>query len=150
MHHLTTLVLIAIVILLVVYAFVHCPADGGVSELFDELCERNCVYAHIMRGDNYMWLKPLGHGRVNKVEFQEPAGSGPWTEYDEKWWKAHCDVIDHDPDRLVESHVKAFIGPDRIIDLRFTFEDGTVMAPTRQFYELEAAHFRRQRYCLGV
>jgi len=106
---------------------------------------KNCVVQHSQHGNDYGWLNVLGHGKVLKVEFKEPVDKGTWRLYDDKWWGVHCGVIDHRPNYLVESHVKAFVDTfSRFAIMRFTFEDGTVMEPTKYFFELEADYFRKE------
>lgn len=102
-----------------------------------------CVKAHSQNADNYPWLNHI-HGGVKKIMYEEPAGSGQWAEYTDKIWAIHCKVVDHDAD-LVEGHMRAFVNPEtRFARLHFYFQDGTVMEPTRQFYELERAWFKNK------
>ncbi len=97
----------------------------------------SCVRAHL----SYPWLDGI-HGGLNKIMYEEPAGSGVWKDYDVNIWNIHCKVIDHDPSNLVDAHMKAFVDPSsRFAKLHFYFKDGTVMEPTRQFYELERNWF---------
>lgn len=107
----------------------------------------DCVAAHQQDKIDYVWLNPLGHGKVLKVEFEEPVDSGNWTTYNEKWWKTHCEAVDHHPDNLVASHMKAFVNKGRFARLMFTFQDGTKMEPNKYFYELEAKYFRQHNKC---
>jgi hypothetical protein len=111
-------------------------------------CSDECLKAHSSSGDNYSWLDSLGYGKVKKVEFEEPVNSGKWTLYDDNWWGTHCKVIDHTPANLVNSHYYAFIDPNtRFARLRFTFENGKVMEPTKEFYQLEADYFKNNKLC---
>jgi hypothetical protein len=110
-------------------------------------CLSACSQTHSQTGDDYVWLNPLGHGKVTKVYFEEPVGSGKWTLYDDHWWNIHCKAIDHSPDNLVASHTRAFINPGRFARLMFFFEDGTQTEPTVQFYQLEADYFRNRNLC---
>jgi hypothetical protein len=136
-----SVIVAAIVILFVLYYYSY-------IELFSDDCVNDCVKSHSQNAGNYSWLAPLGHGKVLKVEFEEPANSNNWNIYSDKWWKVHCDVLDHNPDNLAESHYRAFVDPaTRFARLRFTFEDGNVLDPTRQFYELEADYFRNHKQC---
>lgn len=100
-----------------------------------------CTVAHDSKGYNYEWLEPLGHGKVIKITFEEPRNSGDIIEYTTEWWKVHCKVVNHDPDKLVEDHISYFIGENSPIKLLFYFEDGTIMEPTPEFYELERDWF---------
>ena len=111
-------------------------------------CKKECFYSHIQDGENYIWLNKLGYGSVVKIEFEEPVDSGHWRLYNDKWWKAHCRVVDHHPDNLVKAHVKAFIDPKtRFARKRFTFSNGLVTEPTAYFYELERDYFIAKDYC---
>lgn len=105
-----------------------------------------CVNVHSQNpmGRDYEWLDVLKFGKVLKVEFEEPAGSGNWKMYTDKWWGVHCKAIDHSPDKLVDAHVKAFINPDtKFANLRFYFEKLSVpIPPEKHWYELEAAYFK--------
>jgi len=104
--------------------------------------KKDCVYAHKQSGDNYVWLRQLGHGNVTKIEFEEPVNSGNWKAYTDHWWQVHCASVSHNPNNLVQAHVNAFIGPNRFARLMFTFQDGTQMEPTVDFYILERDYFR--------
>lgn len=102
-----------------------------------------CVYSHAPSGLNYPWLDNL-HGGVSKIQFEEPVGSGIWRDYTDKIWKTHCTVVSHTPGKLADDHIRAFIDPEtRFARLRFYFRDGTVMEPTREFYEMEEAWFKQ-------
>lgn len=113
-------------------------------------CVRDVVSTHDQRGWNYVWLAPL-LGLLQWVEFREPAKTGQWRHYNVFWWTRHGAVISHDPDRLVQEHVETFIGPNKTIELRFYFQTpaGYVYStePTKRWYELEAAFFRRHGLC---
>jgi len=108
------------------------------------------VDTHDQRGWNYVWLAPM-LGMLQWVEFREPAKTGPWRHYTRFWWARHGCAVSHDPNKLVDEHVKFFVGPQRVIDLRFYFETpaGWVYSaePTRDWYELEAAFFLRHGLC---
>jgi len=106
----------------------------------------DCLYSHSSEGENYCWLDLLGHGKVTKVFFEEPVGSGKWTLYDDNWWITHCNVINHS-DNLYDSHMKAFVLPGRFARLLFVFEDLVQMEPNELFYRLEADYFRVKSYC---
>lgn len=110
-------------------------------------CATNCYNSHVPSGDNYKWLNALGHGKVMGIQFEEPINSGLWRNYTDDIWKIHCKVIDHRPSKLVQSHVDAFVGNNRFANLRFTFEDGSVLAPTKDFYELEKQYFENNGLC---
>jgi hypothetical protein len=104
---------------------------------------QDCVYAHSEDGLDYPWLGNI-HGGLHKIQFEEPPNSGKWEDYTDKVWDAHCTVVDHSPGKLVGAHVKAFIDPlTRFAKLHFHFRDGTVMEPTRKFYELEDTWFAK-------
>ncbi|AYV78290.1 MAG: hypothetical protein Edafosvirus9_4 [Edafosvirus sp.] len=137
------------VVPLIVLLIISCVMFFGDTcyEFFSENCLPKCVNAHSQTGENYVWLNVLGYGNVIKVEFEEPVGSNNWTLYTDKWWETHCKVVDHSPEKLVESHVNAFIGPNRFARLRYTFQNGKIMEPTQEFYELEAKYFKNQNLC---
>lgn len=117
---------------------------GGVVKK-ENTCMDDCINLHSSNGKNYEWLNSLGYGKVVKVEFEEPINSGNWRLYTDEWWGVHCKVISHDPDDLVEAHVKAFINPlTRFARKRFTFKNGEIMEPTIQFYELEQEYFAKK------
>lgn len=114
-------------------------------------CVRDVVETHDQRGWNYVWLAPL-FGLLQWIEFREPSGTGEFRTYSRFYWARHGSVVSHHPDELVREHVKIFVGPNRSIDLRFYFQTpaGYVYStePTKLFYELEAAFFRRHGLCL--
>ena len=121
------IILILILILILIYFIIKSPSF--------------CIKTHSQNYEDYPWLNILNHGKVIKVEFQEPIG-GKWTLYDDHWWKIHCKVINHSKN-LYESHVNAFINPNtRFAKLRFYFEDKTIMEPTPEFYKLEDDYFK--------
>jgi len=121
---------------------------GGDNISKSPKCINDCVGSHSQKGGNYIWLNVLGHGKVIKIEFEEPVYSGNWRLYTDKWWNVHCKVIDHSPNNLAVAHVKAFINPNtRFARKRFTFEDGTITEPTPKFYELEQEYFAANQYC---
>ena len=133
------------IIIITLFALYYCCSY---TESFSNECVSECVKSHSQTSGNYVWLNKLNHGRVLKVEFEEPANSNNFILYNEKWWQVHCDVIDHNPDNLVESHYKAFVDPTtRFARLRFTFEDGAILEPTKHFYELEAEYFKKNKLC---
>lgn len=104
-----------------------------------------CVYSHDKDGLNYPWLDDV-HGGLNFILYEEPIsapGSKPnWQMYTEKVWEAHCKVVSHNPQDLVQAHINAFINPSkRFTRLMFVFNDGTAMEPIPYFYELEAQWF---------
>lgn len=100
-----------------------------------------CVKSHQPSGLNYPWLNGI-NGGLQKITFEEPAGSGVWRDYTDKIWKIHCKVVNHNPGELVSAHMKAFVDPEtRFARLNFHFRDGTVMEPTREFYEMEERWF---------
>ncbi|MHB1952966.1 MAG: hypothetical protein ACYCOU_04385 [Sulfobacillus sp.] len=116
---------------------------------------RRCVFetvrSHDQVGGNYEWLAPY-YGKLLWVDFQEPVGTGKWRTYDRYWWSRHAAVCSHDPEVLVEEHVRLYVDPStRRIALRFFFErpDGKVVmaSPTRRFYELERDYFVRFKLC---
>lgn len=116
-----------------------------------------CVKAHELNGDNYIWLKPE-FGTIKKIEFEEPVGSGNWRDYEQlhknregdtvTWWFEHCKAVSHNPENLKEAHMKAFVLPGRFANLKFIFEDGSIYYSDRdskmfsRFYDLEAEYFR--------
>lgn len=110
-------------------------------------CASTCTESHSQNGHDYVWLMPLGHGMVKQVYFEEPVGSGNWILYDDNWWKTHCSAVSHQPDNLVQAHMKAFVNEGRFARMMFIFEDGTRMEPTQQFWELEADYFRKNPVC---
>ena len=121
--------------------------DDGVTPGF----VYDTVISHDQTIGNYVWLQPK-FGKLLWVEFEEPTGSGHWRHYDTYYWGRHGSVVNHDPDVLVEEHVREFVdSATKTISLRFWFQDinGKVvsMLPTREFYELEAAYFRRHGLC---
>lgn len=137
-----------LLILAIITLFILCYCCSTFTETFSSDCVNDCVKSHSQNAINYVWLNKLNHGKVLKVEFEEPANSNKWTLYDDHWWQVHCDVLDHNPDNLVESHYKAFVHPQtRFARLRFTFQDGSVLEPTKQFYELEAEYFKNHNHC---
>ena len=114
-------------------------------------CVVDTVFSHDQTGDNYVWLEPE-FGRLQWVEFEEPAGSGQWVTYDRYYWTRHGCIVSHDPERLLEDHVRTYVDPrTKTINLRFWFElpSGRVYsaAPTRRFYELERDYFSRHGLC---
>jgi hypothetical protein len=141
MHLLLILLIIFLLVILAYHISCH-------TEYFSASCASQCAHSHSQNGENYVWLNPLGYGSVIKVEFEEPIFSGNWTLYDDSWWETHCNAVDHNPNNLVRSHVDAFINPNtRFAKLRFSFTDGSILEPTKQFYELEAAYFKKNNYC---
>jgi len=118
-----------------------------IYDYYNATC-KTCVQSHSQNGDDYVWLNELGHGKVDKVSFEEPVGSGNWRLYDDKWWETHCRVVDHNPNNLVNAHVNAFIDPsNRFAKMMFTFQDGTLMEPTKHFFELEQNYFKNIKHC---
>lgn len=100
-----------------------------------------CVFSHQPSGLSYPWLDDI-HGGVDKIMFEEPPGSGIWREYTDKIWEIHCKAVNHNPGELSAAHVRAFVNPDtRFARLNFHFRDGTVMEPTKEFYDLEEQWF---------
>ena len=141
-------ILMTLVIIIIIVCLLFPTHFEMYNEYFASACANDCVKTHSQSGNNYSWLNVLGHGKVKEVKFEEPVDSENWKVYTDDWWKIHCKAIDHDPDNLVEAHVMAFINPNqRFAKLEFTFEDGTKMEPTRQFYDLEADYFRKNGYC---
>lgn len=120
---------------------------GGKVKYENPKCIPNGVEAHSQHGHDYEWLNVLGYGKVLKVEFEEPVGSGHWRTYDDKWWEIHLSVIKHTPDDLIDAHMKAFINPGRFARMMFHFEDGTVREPDMSFWKLEADYFRNNHLC---
>lgn len=120
---------------------------GGIYKYFKSSC--TCVYAHEFDGLNYVWLEPH-YGKVLKVEFEEPANSGKWRDYDKHWWEIHCKVIDH-KENLINAHMKAFVNPEtRFARLRFTFNKNSQiyqMEPDINFYKLEKEYFHKYGIC---
>jgi hypothetical protein len=132
-----------------VLAVLGVASVGVMHTISKEKCISKCTEAHSENGDNYEWLLQLNHGQVKKIEFQEPirANEEGFRNYTDTIWKIHCKVVGHGKD-LVKNHVKAFIDPQtRFARLRFTFEDGTVMEPTVEFYQLEKEYFKRRKLC---
>jgi len=120
---------------------------GGKINYEDPNCVPNVVESHSQHKHNYEWLNKLGHGKVLKVEFEEPIGSGKWRVYDESWWNIHGKVIDHRHENLVEAHMRSYVNPERLIRMMFYFEDGTVREPDKYFWELEAKYFKKNKLC---
>src|SRR5438309_437377 len=112
------MIIVTIVILCIFTIFIL-KSLNYYREDFSGECTKDCVKAHSQSGNNYEWLDELGHGKVNKVEFEEPVGSNKWTLYTDDWWHTHCKAVSHSTD-LVEAHVNAFIDPEkRFARLRF-------------------------------
>jgi hypothetical protein len=98
----------------------------------------SCVESHSEDGLNYPWLRHV-HGGLAYVAYEEPPGTGVWRRYTRAVWGAHCRAVSHDPASLVAAHMRAFVDPQtRFARLMFHFNDGTVMEPVQEFYELEA------------
>jgi len=121
--------------------------EKGISEG----CVKDVVETHDQLGWNYIWLAPL-FGRLLWVEFREPTSTGEWKHYNKFWWARHGAVISHNPKKLVDAHVKAYVDPKtKFIDLMFWFQtpQGFVYraAPTKLWYQLEAAFFARHNLC---
>lgn len=108
-----------------------------------------CAYAHSASGMNYVWLEP-NYGKVLRIEYKEPAETGPWLDYTDKIWKIHCEVINHGKN-LVEDHMQAFVSPrTRFAKLRFTFnKNGKIYTrePDIDFYRLEKEFFDKHNIC---
>lgn len=106
-----------------------------------------CTHAHSHSGLNYVWLEK-DYGILQNVKFEEPVNSGKWRDYTDEIWKIHCKVVSHDPKKLVQEHVKAFVDPKtRFARLIFTFKkNGKVYSrePDRRFYELEKRFFENE------
>lgn len=144
------IILIIVIIICLICTVSNCcdEIDNDKEKFSAANCIEQCSRSHSQSGDNYVWLTPLGHGTVEKIEFEEPAGSGNWTIYTDQWWITHCSAVDHSVANLYKAHVDAFINPEtKFANLRFTFSDNTVMAPTEQFYQLEADYFRSKSLC---
>lgn len=114
------------------------------TTLYDKMTDGeldDCAYFHSRHGRNYEWLATLGCGRVVEVWFEEPAGSGKWTVYTDKWWHTHCEAVDH-IHNLAENHIRAFVDPEtRFARMLFDFEDGTSIIADERFYNLEQEYF---------
>src|SRR5438045_4125887 len=96
--------------------------DKGKNPNISDECIYETVYTHDQVGLDYEWLWPV-YGRLLWVDFEEPAGSGHWRTYDRYWWTRHAALVSHDPDNLVEEHVKWYVDPEtKKINLRFWFE----------------------------
>lgn len=114
-------------------------------------CIYDVAFTHDQAGLSYPWLIPV-YGKLLWADFEEPAGSGNWKTYSRYYWTRHAALVSHDPENLVEEHVKWYVDPaTKKINLKFWFEtmDGNVysMAPTRHFYELERDYFKRNHLC---
>ena len=114
-------------------------------------CVEDVVNSHDQAFGDYLWLWPK-YGRLLWVDFEEPAESGIWRTYDRYYWVRHACVVDHTPDQLYEEHVREYVNPEtKKINLLFWFErpDGSVysIAPTEDFYRLEAEYFQHQQLC---
>jgi hypothetical protein len=112
------------------------------------------VFSHDTSGDNYVWLWPT-YGKVLWIDFQEPAGQGEWRPYNKFFFGRHGALVSHQPEDLVEEHVRVYIDPEtRKIALKFWFQrpDGSVYSkePTRHFYELERDWFAKNNMCQGL
>lgn len=117
-------------------------------------CVEDVVASHDQAIGNYIWLQPK-YGKVLWIDFEEPVGSGKWRTYDRYWWGRHACVVDHDPDKLFEEHVREFVNPKtKSISLLFWFlkHDGQVysMAPNEDFYRLEAEYFKHHKLCTSI
>ena len=82
----------------------------------------------------------------------EPPDSGTWQDYTDDIWKIHCKVIDHSPDNLVTSHIKAFVNPStQFAKLKFIFKNGTEIeldeAHAIDYYTREANYFKTNNLC---
>lgn len=136
------LILLIILIILIIWLYFFKNYES-----FDCGYESNCLRAHSLNDNNYLWLNKLGHGEVLQIEFQEPPNIGNWIVLDDNLWDLHCQTLTHNPNNLVEAHMNAFVYPNRIANLRFTFRDGSILFPTREFFELEAEYFRNNNSC---
>jgi hypothetical protein len=113
---------------------------------------KECLITHTQnRPDGgYVWLNKLGYGKVLKVEFEEPVGSGNWRLYTDKWWVTHCRVISHNPKELAGAHIKAFVDPStRFARMMFYFDSGKIVEATADFYRLEQEYFAEKEICRG-
>lgn len=116
----------------------------GAFEILRRPKKKTCVEVHSRSGLNYPWLRDI-HGGLDYIQYEEPAGSGIWRNYDRRIWEIHCRAISHSPDQLTDAHDKAFINPaTRFARLAFHFRDGAVVEPIREWYELEADYFRNR------
>ena len=125
-------------------------AKGKKKDISDA-CIYDTVYVHDQTGLDYPWLT-AEYGKLLWADFEEPAGSGNWKTYNRFYWSRHAALVSHDPEHLVEEHVKWYVDPaTKKINLKFWFElpSGIVysMAPTRHFYELERDYFKRHHLC---
>jgi hypothetical protein len=116
---------------------------AGAYLLYKELSISTCLYLHSPNYANYPWLAHI-HKGVKYIQFEEPVESGKWRDYDDHIWDIHCKVVDHTAGNLAKDHIRAFVDPKtRFARLMFHFNDGTIMEPTKEFYELEERYFSR-------
>lgn len=108
---------------------------------------RDVVETHDGRGWNYVWLQPW-MGLLLWVEFLEDK---EWKHYSRFWWARHGSLVSHDPEKLVNEHMRYYVGAKAPIKLRFYFQTpaGYVYSaePQKWWYELEASFFRRHALC---
>lgn len=94
--------------------------------------------------NQYPWLSNV-NGGIDYIEFEEPVESGIFQVFDNRVASLHCNpsLISHNPDELVESHVRSFINPStRFARLIYHFNNGVVREPTVQDYQKESDWFR--------
>lgn len=114
-------------------------------------CIKDCVYVHTPEGLNYPWLNDINGGLL-KILYMEPPNSNVWKEYSMKNWINHC-KINHNPEKLVEAHKKAFVNPKtRFAKLKYIFKNGTETEIDDKhagiFYPKEAEYFKNKNICL--
>jgi hypothetical protein len=142
--------IIVFIIVIITALFCKNSSKSSLYELFggNKKCNvENCSFTHRQDGLSYPWLKALGHGKLLKVEFNEAGVTKGWQIYTKHWWDIHCKAISHNPEDLKKAHIKVFVGPNAPIKLRFYFEDGTITAPTEEFYDLEEEYFKKNNIC---
>ena len=82
--------------------------EEGKSPKISDACVYDTVWSHDQVGLNYEWLWPY-YGRLLWVDYREPSKTGQWRTYNRYWWARHAAVVSHNPDNLVEEHVKWYV-----------------------------------------
>jgi hypothetical protein len=118
------------------------------TDEYADNCIKECVDAHDQAGFSFPWLDELGHGKVLRVDFNEPGVTNGWQPYNKYWWNIHCKKRGwHYSDDLKKLHDALYVGINAQIKTKFYFKDGTIMEPTEKFFELEEKYFKNKSNC---
>lgn len=87
------------------------------------------------------WPFPKWIPDAVKSQIRNPGGE--WRDTTREDFEDHAKVSLHNPNMSVQDHLDLFVGPERLLEIRYVLKDGTNFRPGPKEYEMELVFLER-------